>query len=223
MNRPFGLGPIRTDRAFSDSRPLVVRQAAALSVGCFVDLLMVVMGIGVLLYPGTTVNSGNAFLDRWFFGILIVPFMWGTDRFLLRPRVRVDAEGVALHNPIRTIVAKWPAILGATFDTHLRLILADGETVRSVLFGPGLSSPLTKNNRVEELMEVINAESARRSGRTRDPEGLYAAEALVGEADSPVAALTGPGATLRQSPGLIQLAGYAAAWTAVCLVAAKLS
>jgi hypothetical protein len=183
---------------------------------------MVVMGIGVLLHPGSTVNSGNAFLDRWFFGILIVPFLWGSDRFLLRPRVRVDEAGVVLHNPIRTIVAKWPAILGATFDTHVRLVLADGETVSSVLFGPGLSSPLTQRTRVDELIEVINAESARRSGRKRDPEGLYSAEALVGSSGAPAVAPTGPGATLRPSLGLIQLAGYTAVWTAVCLIAARL-
>jgi hypothetical protein len=200
----------------------VVRQAASLFVGCFVALIMVMMGIAVLLHPGDTVGSGNAFIDRWFFGILIVPSLWCADRFLLRPRVRVDVAGVQLHNPLQTIVANWPTVVGAGFDSHLRLVLADGDFVRSVLFGPGLSSPLTQRTRVDEIVEVVNGEAARRSGRQHDPQAVYEADELIGGPNS-APRPAGPGAEFRPAHGLVNLAGYAIGWTVACIVAALLA
>ncbi|HEX3826267.1 MAG TPA: PH domain-containing protein [Sporichthyaceae bacterium] len=222
MSRPLGLGPIPGDQSFTGSKPLVVRQAASLFVGCFVAVIMVTMGIGVLIHPGETVGSGNAFIDRWFFGILIVPALWSVDRFLLRPRVRVDAAGVEFHNPMQTIVANWPAVVSAGFDSHVRLVLGNGDYVRSILFGPGLSSPMTQRTRPDELAHVINVEAARRSGRQHDPQAAYEAEELVG-GSNPAPRPTGPGAELRPAHGLVNLAGYAIGWTVACIVAARLA
>jgi PH (Pleckstrin Homology) domain-containing protein len=223
MARPLGLGPIPTAEPLGDTEPLIVRQAAPMAVGVFVMLIMSAMGAAVLADPGPTVGSGNAFVDRWFFGILIVPLFWGADRFLLRPRVRVDGHGVAFHNPIQTVDMPWPAVLGAGFEGKLQLVLADGDQVRSILFGPALSSPLTKRDRVDQLIEVVNAESSRRSGRTRDPGASYEAEDLIGSLGSERAPQPPkPGATRRPSYGLMHLAIYAGLWTIACAAAAVL-
>jgi hypothetical protein len=221
VSRPLGLGPIPADLTFTGSTALVLRQAASLFVGWFVGLVMVMMAIGVLVHPGDTVGSGNGFLNRWFFGVLIVPALWGVDRFLLRPRVRVDAEGVEFHNPLQTVVAKWPAVVSAGFDTHVRLVLADGDFVRSILFGPALSSPLTQRTRVDELVNVVNAEAARRSGRQHDPDAAYEADQLIGAQGAASVRPSGPGAQLVPMHGLVDLAVYAAIWTVACVVAAR--
>jgi hypothetical protein len=218
--RPLGLGPLRVDSALAAGNRVVVRQASALAVGAFLDLVALAMGFGILYDPGKTVGSGNAFIDRWFFGILVVPILWGADRFLLRPRVSVDEVGVELHNPVRTVSATWPAVVGAGFDRQLRLVTADGDMVSSILFGPALSSPLTSRARVDELVQLIDVEAARRAGRTYEPDPTYSAQDLVGSIGSPVKAPTGPGATFRNAPGWLNLAGYAAAWTLSCILAA---
>gem|GEM_PF-4930544 len=222
VRRPFGLGPIPSQQPIDASSPLVVRQAAALGVGAFLVIVAGAFATAVLVDPGPTVGSGNGFVDRWFFGILIVPVLWGVDRFLLRPRVRADVHGVAFHNPVETIDAPWPAVLGAGFDGRLQLVLADGERVHSILFGPVLSSPLTKRIRVDQLIEALNAEAIRRGTRRPDP-ATYSAESLVASLDAPAEVSTGPGAARRRSPGLVNLAAYALAWTLACGIAAAVA
>jgi hypothetical protein len=219
MSRLLGLGPLRTT-ALPEQRPVVVRQPAALGVGVFLLLVTVVFAAAVLAEPGDTVGSHSGFLNRWFFGLLVVPMLWGTDRFLLRPRVRVDDAGVAFHNPLQTIRTPWPGVAGAAFDRHLTLALADHDQVRSILFGPALSGPMTREDRPNELVALINAESARRAGGRWEPDEVYAAEPLVGTpGDRPAPA--GPGAVTAPAYGVAAAVGYAAAWTLACVLAAR--
>jgi hypothetical protein len=224
MNRPLGLGPLRTT-TLVDSRPIVIRQPVAVAVGVFLMLIIVAFAGAILADPGETVGSGSAFVDRWFFGILVVPMAWGTDRFLLRPRVRVDDAGVAFHNPVQTISTPWPAVAGAAFDRHLTLALTDHDQVRSVLFGPALSGPMTRDDRPKEIVALINTESARRVGGQWSPEDLYDAQPLIGtEPQAAVAAArkpAGPGAVKSPAYGLPGLICYAAAWTVACVLAAR--
>ena len=225
MSRLLGLGPLRTT-TLPDSRPVVVRQPVALAVGAFMMLVIVTFAGAILADPGKTVGSGSAFLDRWFFGIMVVPMAWGTDRFLLRPRVRVDDAGVAFHNPVQTISTPWPGVAGAAFDHgHLTLALADHDQVRSVLFGPALSGPMTRDTRPKELVALINTESARRAGGEWRPDELYDAQPLIGT--EPEAAIatprrpTGPGAVKSAAFGIPAFLAYALAWTASCILAAR--
>jgi len=222
VSRVLGLGPLR-HTTLADRRVVVMRQPAALAVGVFLMLVTLAFAAAVLAEPGDTVGSGNGFIDRWFFGVLVVPMAWGIDRFLLRPRVRVDDAGVAFHNPLQTITTPWPGVAGASFDRHLTLALADRDQVRSVLFGPSLSGPLTRENRVKELCVLINTESARRAGSAWDPEGIYDAEPLIGtessQRDAPRAPV-GPGAVTSWAHGIPAAIGYAVAWTVACALAA---
>lgn len=219
MSRPLGLGPLRTT-TLPEQRPVVVRQPAALGVGVFLLLVTVIFGAAVLAEPGSTVGSSSAFLNRWFFGLLVVPMLWGTDRFLLRPRVRVDDAGVAFHNPLQTIRTPWPGVAGAAFDRHLTLALADHDQVRSILFGPALSGPMTRENRPKELVALINSESARRAGARWDPDEVYVAEPLVGtRTDAPAPAE--PGSVTSPAYGIGAAATYLAAWTLACVLAAR--
>jgi hypothetical protein len=111
--------------------------------------------------------------------------------------------------------------VGAGFEGRLQLVLADGDQVRSILFGPTLSSPLTKRDRVDELIEVINAEADRRSGIKRDTSAAYEMESLIGSFDAPTTVgAPKPGAIRVQSLGLLNLAAYAAVWTLACALAA---
>jgi len=219
MSRLLGLGPLRTT-TLPEQQPVVVRQPAALGVGVFLLLVTVTFGAAVLAEPGETVGSDSAFLNRWFFGLLVVPMLWGTDRFLLRPRVRVDDAGVAFHNPLATIRTPWPGVAGAAFDRHLTLALADHDQVRSILFGPALSGPMTRDERPNELVALINSESARRAGGRWDPDEVYTAEPLVSTPDdSPARA--GPGSVTAPAYGIAAAVVYAVAWTVACVLAAR--
>jgi hypothetical protein len=218
--RRLGFGPIPTDQPIGAGSRLVVRQPSAIGVGLFLDLIALGLAFGSLYDPGKTVGSGNGFIDRWFFGVIVVPALWGAQRFLLRPRILLDDTGVRFENPMHTIEASWAAVQGAGYDTALRLSLADGDSVGATVFGQALSSPLTRRDRVEELARIINQESARRSGRTYDPEAAYSAESLVGSVQSSAPKPDGPGATHRPAYGLVSLAVYAAAWTLSCVLAA---
>jgi hypothetical protein len=224
MSRTLGLGPLRST-TLTDSRPVVVRQPVALGVGAFLMLIMVGFGAAILADPGKTVGSGSAFVDRWFFGILVVPCAWGIDRFLLRPRVRVDDTGVIFHNPVQTISTPWPAVAGAAYDSHLTLALTDHDQLRSVLFGPMLSGPMTRETRPKELVALINTESARRAGaQAWTPEAVYDAQPLIGtEAPTPTSTSrtpTGPAAIKSPAWGIPAGIAYAVAWTAACVLAA---
>jgi hypothetical protein len=223
MSRLLGLGPLRTT-TLEDTRPVVVRQPVAVGTGAFLMLVIIGFAGALLADPGKTVGSGSAFVDRWFFGILVVPMAWGVDRFLLRPRVRMDGAGVAFHNPVQTISTPWPAVAGAAFDRHLTLALTDHDQVRSVLFGPALSGPMTRDNRPNEIVTLINTESARRAGGTWSADKIYDAQPLIGT--EPEAALatprpsTGPSAVKSPAYGIPSLIFYLAAWTASCILAA---
>lgn len=224
--RPLGLGPIQAGSGMPAGGRLVVRQASPLGIGIFLAVIVVAMGGAALHDPGPTLGSGNGFLDRWFFGVLIVPLLWGLDRFLIRPRVRVDQRGVHLHNPLQTIEASWPAVLGAGFDRRLQLALADGDLVFSIIFGPALSSPVTRRTRVDQLVEVVNRETATRSGRPYG-ETEFLAPLIMDvtveddvDLDAPEEPPK-PGATLRPAYGLLNLALYAVGWTLACALAAK--
>ncbi|HEY3603553.1 MAG TPA: PH domain-containing protein [Sporichthyaceae bacterium] len=225
MSRVLGLGPLRRD-TLADSRPVVMRQPVAVGTGAFLMLIMIGFAGAILADPGKTVGSGSAFLDRWFFGIMVVPCAWGIDRFLLRPRVRVDNSGVTFHNPVQTISTPWPAVAGAAYDSHLTLALTDHDQLRSVLFGPALSGPMTRENRPTELVALINTESARRAGNDAwTPDARYDAQPLIGtEPEAAIAAPRGPvGPSAVKAPayGVPSLLGYLAAWTVACILAAQ--
>jgi hypothetical protein len=224
MSRVLGLGPLRST-TLADSRPVVVRQPVAVGTGAFLMLIMIGFAGAILADPGKTVGSGSAFVDRWFFGIMIVPCAWGIDRFLLRPRVRVDDSGVTFHNPVQTISTPWPAVAGAAYDSHLTLALTDHDQLRSVLFGPALSGPMTRENRPGELVALINTESARRVGGDWTPDARYDAQPLIGtEPEAAIAAPrtpVGPSAVKSPAYGIPSLLGYVAAWTVACILAAR--
>lgn len=223
MIRLFGLGAVPPAPPISPSRRVTVRQAAGVGVGVFVVLVMALMTLAVTNDPGQTLNSGNGFLDRAFFGILVVPVTWGAVWYFLIPRVVIDDSGVAVHNPYRSWVLPWPVVAGAGFDRSLAVVLADGDRVRSILFGPAFSSPLTTRARVDQIVELINQEAARRSGRTHDPDAAYAAEDLINP-DQAVGVLSKPfpeADTMRHTNrGLIALVVIAVLWTVLCALAA---
>lgn len=214
--RPLGLGPIPVEPPISATRQVTVRQASAVGISAFLFLVMGVMAVGVLYQPGETVQGDNAFLDRFFFGILVVPSLYGAERFFLRARVVVADSGVSVHNPFRTAVLPWPSIGGAVFDGGFHIVLAGGDRLGSVLFGPTFSSPLTQRARVDQLVALVNAEAARRSGRTHDPDAAYEAELLIGSVGAGSPDVDDAASKWRFVWGLPSLAIYAALWTVAC-------
>jgi len=225
MSRPLGLGPLRSTTLADKSEVVVVRQPVALGVGTFLMVVIAAFAAAILADPGETVNSGSGFVDRWFFGILVVPMAWGVDRFLLRPRVEVHDAGVELHNAVQTVHLPWPAVAGAEYDgRHLTFALTDHDQIRSVLFGPALSGPMTREDRPKELVALVNTESARRAGGTWSPDDLYDAQPLIGtEPQSAVATPrkpTGPTAIKSPAYGIPAGIAYVVAWTGACILAA---
>lgn len=218
--RPLGLGPIPLQPPISAERRLTVRQAAAVVAGLFLFLTMLGLAAGVLSQPGDTLGSGNAFLDRFVWGIFIVPVLYGTERFFLRTRVLVDDSGVTVHNPFQTAVLPWPSVAGAGFDGSFQVVLAGGDRLRSMLFGQAFSSQLTRRTRVDELVAVVNEEAARRAGRRYDPEAAYTAEALVGSMGSGPVDPENAEEKWTYVFGWPSLAVYAAAWTVACALGA---
>lgn len=220
MSRPLGLGPIPLEPPISAGRQVTVRQAAALTTGVFMALVMAVFAAAVLADSGETLEGDRSeFFERFIFGLIVVPALYGCERFFLRPRVRVDEAGVAVHNPWRTATLPWSMVGGAGFDRSFTVVLTGGDRLRSVLFGPTFSSPMTRRSRVDELVSLINHEAARRTGRVHDPEAAYAAEALIGAADPGAAApaldADSQWTTVWGWPSLI---AYAVGWTLACVI-----
>lgn len=223
MTRPFGLGRIPLTPPISAERRLTVRQAAAVTAGVFLFLTMFGLAAGVLTQPGETLGSGNAFLDRFVWGMFIVPALYGAERFFLRTRVVVEESGITVHNPFQTAVLPWASVGGAGFDGSFQVVLTGGDRLRSMLFGQAYSSQLTRRTRVDELVAVVNEEAARRAGRRYDPEAAYTAEALVGSMGSGPVDAENADSKWVYVFGWASLAGYAAAWTAACVLAAAAS
>lgn len=220
--RLLGIGPIPPAL---DGGRVVVRQPAALATGVMLVVLMLTMAVTVLVEPGQTGSTGSAFLDRWAFGLLIVPVVYSSRRFFLRPRIVVDQTGVALINAFSECSLPWPDVADARGGGHLEIVARDGDCVRAMVYGPAFSGPLTSDARPAELVALVRAESARRAGREPLPED-YAATELVAAFDGPtrqsaagVPDVISPRTTLGPAEG----AAYAAAWTLACLLAAALA
>lgn len=220
MSRLFGLGPIPLEPPISPTRQVTVRQAAALTAGVFMVVVMIALAAAVLADDGQTLEGERSqFFERFIFGLIIVPVIYGSERFFIRPQVRVDDAGVTVHNPWRSAVLPWSKIAGAGFDKSFTLVLAGGDRLRSALFGQAFSSPMTRRDRVDELVALINTEAARRAGRVHDPEAAYAAEALVGTSGSESVPMLEADAQWETSWAWPLLVTYTVLWTALCLLA----
>ncbi len=223
MSRPLGLGPIPLEPPISPTRQVIVRQAAALTAGVFMFVVMAGFGAAVLADSGKTLEGGGGeFFQSFIFGLIVVPALYGCERFFLRPRVRIDDSGVAVHNPWRSAVLPWAAIGGAGFDQTFTIVLAGGDRLRSALFGPTFSSPLTQRTRVDEMVALINAEASRRAGRAHDPEAAYSSEALISSMSDEARAVdvVSADSLFRIVWGWPSLAAYLALWTVACIAVA---
>ena len=212
----LGLGPVPTSLA---GRRVLVRQPGALVTGAFLAVVFGTMAVTVLIDPNVE-GGGNAFFDRWVFGAVVVPAAFGIRRFLLRPRIVVDDEGVQLINAFSTCALPWPDIADARGGGHLELVGVDGDCARALIYGPAFSGPMTRDGRPRALVALIRAEAARRAGR-EPPPGDYAASPLVADESSFVA--VEPVIHPRSSYGVSEAVALTAVWTVACAVAAALS
>jgi hypothetical protein len=221
VSRPLGLGPIPLEPPISSTRQVTVRQAMALTAGVFMAVVMIAFGAAVLADSGETLEGDRStFFESFIFGLIVVPVLYGCERFFLRPRVRIDESGVTVHNPWRTAVLPWSSVAGASFERSFAVVLTGGDRLRSVLFGPTFSSPLTRRDRVDELVSLVNHEAARRAGRVHDPEAVYSAEALVGEiSGEPAGEVLDADSQWTPVYGWVSLVIYAVAWTVACVIA----
>lgn len=220
--RLLGVGPIP---AALDGGRVIVRQPAALLTGALLTVVMTAMTVAVLIEPGQTGSTGSAFLDRWVFGILIVPIVYFARRFFFRPRIVVDQTGVRLVNAFSECALPWPDVADARGGAHLEIVARDRDCVRAMVYGPAFSGPFTSDARPAELVALIRAESARRAGREPLPED-YSATDLVVDSDGAGRAtyVDAPAViAVRSTLGLPEGAAYAAAWTLACVIAAALA
>jgi hypothetical protein len=214
----LGLGPVPAD--LSGGRVLV-RQPGALWTGVFLALVFGTMAVTVLIDPGAEGSTGSAFLDRWVFGAVIVPAAFGIRRFLLRPRIVVDADGVQLDNAFSSCSLPWADIADARGGGYVEVVGTDGDCIRALIYGPAFSGPLTRERRPLALVALIRSESARRAGREPLPAD-YEASPLVAEAP-PRFVATEPVIHPRSSYGLAEAAAFAGLWTLACAIAAALA
>lgn len=212
----FGLGPVPT--SLSAGRVLV-RQPGALATGVFLVVVFGAMAVTVLIDPNVE-GGGNAFFDRWVFGAVVVPAAFGIRRFLLRPRIVVDDEGVQLINAFSTCTLPWSDVADARGGAHLELVGIDGDCARALIYGPAFSGPMTREGRPRALVALIRSEAARRAGREPPPED-YAASPLVADESRFVA--VEPVIHPRPSYGLGEAVALTVIWTLACAVAAALS
>lgn len=220
--RLLGIGPVP---AALDGGRVVVRQPAALATGALLAVVMAAMTVAVLIEPGQTGSTGSAFLDRWVFGVLVVPIVYFGRRFFLRPRIVVDQTGVKLVNAFSGCTLTWPQISNARGGTAIEIVAADGDCARAMVYGPSFSGPFTSDARPAEVVALVRAESARRAGREPLPED-YAATELVAGPDGAgwQTALDAPDLVVtRPALGLPEAAAYLLAWTLACAVAAALA
>src|SRR5689334_2667331 len=137
-----------------------------------------------MIEPGQEGSTGSAFLDRWVFGAVVVPALFGIRRFLLRPKIVVDETGVVFDNAFSSCALPWSDIDGARGGTgYVEVVGTDGDCSRALVYGPAFSGPLTREGRPTALVGLIVAEAARRSGREL-PSEEYEASALVNDAPS---------------------------------------
>lgn len=212
----LGLGPVP---AALDGRRVLVRQPGVLATGAFLVVVFGAMAVTVLIDPDVQ-GGGNAFVDRWVFGAVVVPAAFGIRRFLLRPRIVVDDEGVQLVNAFSTCTLPWSDVADARSGGHLEVVGIDGDCARALIYGPTFSGPLTRESKPRALVALIRAEAARRAGR-EPPSADYAASPLVADESTFVAG--DPVIHPRSSYGLGEALALTVAWTLACAVAAALS
>jgi hypothetical protein len=215
---PLGLGPV--PEAVADAR-VVVRQPGAVATGAFLALMFGTMAVAVLIEPSIEGGSGNAFLDRWVFGAIVIPAAFGIHRFLLRPRIVVDDEGVRLVNAFSSCALPWADVAGARGGGPVELVGIDGDCARSLVYGPAFSGPLTGDRRPRALVALIRSEAARRAGR-EPPTEDYAATPLVAD-DAASYAPVEPVIHPRPSYGVAEAVMLVLGWTLACAVAAGLT
>ncbi len=212
----LGLGPVPTSLA--DGRVLV-RQPSALYTGAFLALMFGAMAVAVL--AGDHGGDGNAFVDRWVYGAVVLPAAFGIRRFLLRPRIVVDGQGVLLDNAFSSVALPWADVADARGSSYIEVVGTDGDCSRSLVYSAAFSSPLTREDKPRALVALIRAEAARRAGREPPPED-YAASPLVADGESRFTA-TEPVIHPRTTYGLGELVAYAVLWTVACLITAALA
>ena len=214
----LGLGPVPPD--LTGGR-VVVRQPGALGTGVFLSLVFAAMIVAVLADPGDPGGAGNAFTDRWAFGAVVVPAVFGIRRFLLRPRIVVDADGVQLVNAFSSCALPWADVADARGGGYVEVVGIDGDCARALVYGPVFSGPMTREKRPAALVALIRAEAARRAGREPPPED-YAASPLVADENTAFAP-PDPVIHPRPSYGIPEGLTYLALWTCACAVAAALA
>jgi hypothetical protein len=213
----LGLGPVPP--SLTGGRVLM-RQPSALFAGAFLTVMFAAMAIAVL--AGDHGGNGNAFVDRWVYGAVVVPAAFGIRRYLFRPRIVVDETGVLLDNAFSSCALPWSDIADARGSGYIEVVGTDGDCSRALVYSPQFSSPLTREDKPRALVALIRAESARRAGREPLPED-YAATPLV--ADDGPSPFTSPEPVIhpRTSYGTAELVAYAVVWTVACIIAAALA
>jgi hypothetical protein len=213
----LGLGRVPSSLA---GRRVVVRQPGAFVTGVFLALVFGAMTVAVLTDPGDT---SHAFLDRWVYGAVAVPAVFGLRRFLLRPRIVVDEHGVLLVNAFSSCTLPWADVADARGGGYVEVVGTDGDCSRALVYGPAFSGPMTREGRPKALVALIRAEAARRAGREPPPED-YEASPLVAEEDAPSRfTATEPVIHPRSSYGVAEAVAYAVVWTVACAIAAGLA
>jgi len=215
----LGLGPVP---AALDDRRIEIRQPVAIATAAFLLVVFGTMVVVVLADPGEVGGAGtHAFWDRWVLGVVVVPALYGVWRFLLRPRIVVDDEGVVLDNAFSSVALPWADIADARGGSFIEVVGTDGDCTRALVYGPTYSGPLTREHRPRALVELIRAEAARRAGREAPPDD-YAATPLVADAAFDAVTFTPPQPVIhpRVSLGLGGLTAIAVAWTLACALAA---
>ena len=199
---------------------MVVRQPGVVLTGAFLVLVFGTMVVAVLIEPNVE-GGGNAFLDRWAFGAVVIPAAFGIRRFLLRPRIVVDTDGVELVNAFSSCALPWADVADARGGGHLEVVGTDGDCARALVYGPAFSGPMTREARPQALVELIRSEAARRAGRPAPAED-YAASPLVADESRPYLA-SEPVIHPRTSYGVGEAVALTVVWTLACAIAAGLS
>jgi hypothetical protein len=212
----LGLGPIPTSMT---GRRVLVRQPSALITGAFLTVMFTAMAVAVL--AGDHGGNGNAFLDRWVYGAVVLPAAIGIRRFLIRPRIVLDERGVLLDNAFSSVAMPWSDVADARGRDYIEVVGTDGDCSRALVYSPAFSGPLTRETRPRAVVALIRAEAARRAGREPLPED-YAASPLVADESTPFTAGE-PVIHPRSSYGIAEAVAYTVVWTVACLIAAALN
>lgn len=217
----LGLGRVPSALSERSGGRVLIRQPGALVTGAFLAVVFGTMAVVVLIDPGPANDTGRAFLDRWVFGAVVVPALFGIRRFLLRPRIVVDETGVRLDNAFSSCALPWSDISGARGGGYVEVVGTDGDCTRALVYGPAFSGPMTREGRPTALVALIRAEAARRAGR-EVPSEDYSASALVADDGLRIVA-TEPVIHPRADYGLAEGVALTVVWTVACAVAAGLA